>query len=50
MISASHGLGGTYGAIDYNDGVLSFRPLYSGNPQDAAKNGVNMRYILFTLA
>lgn len=42
--------GGTYGAIDYNDGVLSFRPLYSGNPQDAAKNGVNMRYILFTLA
>ena len=42
--------GGTYGAIDYNDGVLSFRPLYNGNPQDAAKNGVNMRYILFTLA
>lgn len=42
--------GGTYGAIDYNDGVVSFRPLYSGNPQDAAKNGVNMRYILFTLA
>ena len=41
--------GGTFGALYYSDGVLMFRPLYSGLPyngqnQAAAKNGVVLRW------
>lgn len=44
------GTGGSFGAIDYDNEILSFRPMYSGNPQVAAENGVNMRYIIFTIS
>lgn len=44
------GTGGSFSAIDFESGVLSFRPLYTGKPQEAAVNGVNMRYIVLALA